>query len=58
MRARASAAIHVAFTAALSDILLVGGIVAFVGAVLALILVRRSDFVTYAVPEPAAAAAS
>ncbi len=57
-RARASAAIHVAFTAALSDILLVGGIVAFVGAALALTLVRRSDFVTYAVPEPAGAAAS
>ena len=30
--ARASTAIHVAFTAALNDILLVGGIVAFVGA--------------------------
>ena len=51
-------AIHVAYTAALSDILLVGGIVALIGAVLALILVRRSDFVTYAPQEPAAVPAS
>jgi predicted MFS family arabinose efflux permease len=58
LRARTSAAIHVAFTAALNDILLVGGIVAFVGAALALILVRRRDFVTYPSPEPAAAVAS
>jgi EmrB/QacA subfamily drug resistance transporter len=57
-RAKASAAIHVAFTAALSDILLVGGIIAFVGAVLALVLVRRRDFVTYPAQEPAAATAS
>jgi EmrB/QacA subfamily drug resistance transporter len=57
-RARASTAIHVAFTAALNDILLVGGIVAFVGAALALALVRHRDFETYARPEPAAAAAS
>jgi EmrB/QacA subfamily drug resistance transporter len=57
-RSRAAAAIHVAFTAALNDILLVGGIVAFVGAVLALILVRRRDFVTYSAQEPAAAVAS
>ena len=47
-----------AFTAALNDILLVGGIVAFVGAVLALILVRRQDFVTYGAQEPAAVPAS
>jgi EmrB/QacA subfamily drug resistance transporter len=57
-RTRATTAIHVAFTAALNDILLVGGIVAFVGAVLALLLVRRRDFVTYAAQEPAAAVAS
>lgn len=57
-RAQASRAIHVAFTAALNDILLVGGIVAFVGAVLALLLVRRRDFVTYSAQEPAAAVAS
>ncbi|HZU61599.1 MAG TPA: MFS transporter [Solirubrobacteraceae bacterium] len=53
-RARASAAIHVAFTAALNDLLLVGGVVAFVGAGLALLLVRRRDFVTYAPQETAA----
>ena len=56
--ARASTAIHVAFTAALNDILLVGGIVALVGAALALILVRRRDFETYSPQEPAAAVAS
>jgi MFS family permease len=50
-RARASLAIHVAFTAALNDLLLVGGVVAFVGAGLALLLVRRRDFVTYGEPE-------
>jgi EmrB/QacA subfamily drug resistance transporter len=58
LRARASTAIHVAYTAALNDILLIGGIVAFVGAVLALILVRRGDFVVYGAPEPAAVPAT
>jgi EmrB/QacA subfamily drug resistance transporter len=58
VRGRASQAIHVAFTSAMSDILLVGGIVALVGAVLALALVRRRDFVTYAPQEPAAVPAS
>jgi hypothetical protein len=58
VRGRAAMAIHVAYTAALSDILLVGGIVALIGAVLALILVRRSDFVTYTPQEPAAVPAS
>ena len=57
-RFRASSAIHVAYTAALSDILLVGAIVAFLGAALALILVRRRDFVTYSAQEQAAVAAS
>jgi EmrB/QacA subfamily drug resistance transporter len=57
IRDRALTDIHVAFTAALNDILLVGGIVAFVGATLALILVRRRDFETsYSAQEPAAAA--
>jgi EmrB/QacA subfamily drug resistance transporter len=50
-------AIHSAFVSALNDILLVGGIVALAGAILALLLVRGSDFVTYGAPEPAAAAA-
>jgi hypothetical protein len=57
-RARASTAIHVAFTSALNDILLVGGIVAFAGAALALVLVRSRDFVGYAAQEPAPVAAS
>jgi predicted MFS family arabinose efflux permease len=55
---RASTAIHVAFTAALNDILLVGAVVAFLGAALALILVRGRDFVTYGAQEPAAVPAS
>ena len=57
-RSRASDAIHVAFTSAMNDILLVAGVMAVVGAVLALILVRSRDFATYGVGEPAAAAAS
>jgi EmrB/QacA subfamily drug resistance transporter len=54
-RARAASAIHVAFTSAMNDILLVAGIVALLGAVLAFGLVRSSDFVGHVVPEPAAA---
>jgi EmrB/QacA subfamily drug resistance transporter len=57
-RAQASSAIHVAFTGAMNDILLVGAIVALAGGVLALLLVRGRDFVTYAAPEPAPATAS
>ncbi len=60
-RAQAAAAIHGAFAGAMNDILLVGAIVALVGAVLSLALVRARDFVTYGTPEgepePAAAAA-
>jgi predicted MFS family arabinose efflux permease len=56
-RARASVAIHVAFTNAMNDILLVAGIVALTGAALAFVLVRTRDFVTYGAPEPAPAAA-
>jgi EmrB/QacA subfamily drug resistance transporter len=56
-RAQASAAIHTAFASAMNDILLVAAIVAFSGAVLGLLLVRGSDFVTYGAPQPAAAAA-
>jgi len=55
--AHASAAIHVAFTSAMNDLFLVGGVIALAGAVLAFSLVRRRDFATYAVGEPAAAAA-
>jgi hypothetical protein len=56
-QARATVAIHSAFTSAMNDILLVGGIVAFAGAFLALVLVRGSDFVTYGAVQPAASAA-
>jgi EmrB/QacA subfamily drug resistance transporter len=60
-RARATAAIHGAYASTMNEILLVGAIIALVGAVLALALVRRRDFVTPGVPEgdpePAAAAA-
>jgi EmrB/QacA subfamily drug resistance transporter len=59
-RAAAALAIHSAFASAMNDVLLVGGIIALVGAVLATVLVRRSDFVGYGAPsqapEPAAAA--
>jgi EmrB/QacA subfamily drug resistance transporter len=43
-RARASAAIHVAFTSAMNEIFVVGAAVALVGAALALLLVRGKDF--------------
>jgi EmrB/QacA subfamily drug resistance transporter len=57
-RAVATAAIHSAFAGSMNDILLVGGIVALVGAVLGLALVRRTDFVTRGAPDPAAAEAA
>ena len=56
-RARAALAIHTAFASALNDILLVGVIVAFAGAVLGLVLVRGSDFATYGAAQPAPSAA-
>jgi EmrB/QacA subfamily drug resistance transporter len=56
-RAQAAAAIHSAFATAMNEILLVAGITALIGAVLSLLLVRRSDFVTYGAPEPAPATA-
>jgi hypothetical protein len=49
-------AVHGAFASAMNEILLVAAIVALTGAVLALVLVRGSDFVSYGAPEPAAAA--
>ncbi|HLJ01950.1 MAG TPA: MFS transporter [Solirubrobacteraceae bacterium] len=58
-RARASVAVHAAFAGALNDILLVGAVVAVVGAVLALVLVRGQDFAVYGregAPEAAVAA--
>jgi fucose permease len=56
LQARAALSIRIAFTDAMNDILLVGGLVALTGAVLGVALVRSSDFVTYAAPQPAAAA--
>jgi hypothetical protein len=41
----------------MNDILLVAGIIATVGGVLGLILVRARDFAAYGAPEAAAAAA-
>jgi EmrB/QacA subfamily drug resistance transporter len=52
-RAQATTAIHIAFTSALNDILLVGAIIAFAGAVLGLLLIRGRDFVTQGAPEGA-----
>jgi EmrB/QacA subfamily drug resistance transporter len=54
-RMQAALAIRSAFAASMNDILLVGAIVALVGAVFAFLLVRGSDFVTYATPEAAPA---
>ncbi len=62
-RAQAVAGVHVAFTSAMNEILLVAGLIALVGGVLAVLLVRGRDFATYGRPEaaeqaePAAAAA-
>jgi EmrB/QacA subfamily drug resistance transporter len=57
-RAQAIGAVHASFARAMNDILLVAGLLAFVGAALALVLVRRRDFVTYgAAPEAATAPA-
>jgi MFS family permease len=54
-RHAATLAIHSAFASSLNEILVVGGIVAFAGAALALVLVRRRDFAVYGAPEAAAA---
>jgi len=58
LRPRAESAIHTAFAGALSDILLVGALIAFAGAVLALALVRSRDFASYGAPLGADAAAA
>ena len=58
LRPRATEAVHGAFAGALDDILLVGALIAIVGAVLALALVRGSDFAAYGAPERADAAAA
>jgi EmrB/QacA subfamily drug resistance transporter len=56
-RAQAGGAIHLAFVSAMNEILVVAAIVALVGAVLAVLLVRGQDFATYRAPEPAPATA-
>jgi predicted MFS family arabinose efflux permease len=57
VRPQLSHAIAVSFTSAMNDILLVGGVIAIVGAVLAVALVRARDFATYGAAQPMAAAA-
>jgi hypothetical protein len=57
-RSHTAVIVHGAFAGALDEILLVAGIIAFVGAVLALLLIRGSDFVGYSAPKPAHAAAA
>ncbi len=56
-RDRAMVAIHSAFAGAMNDILMVAGVIAIIGCVLSLVLVRGRDFVAYGRPEPATAAA-
>jgi len=56
-RARANLAIHIAFTSAMNEVLLVGALIALVGAAFALVLVRGRDFARYRAPEPAPATA-
>jgi EmrB/QacA subfamily drug resistance transporter len=58
LRAEAGRAIHASFAAALNDILLVGALIAFAGALLALWLVRGRDFASYGAAQPDAAAAA
>jgi EmrB/QacA subfamily drug resistance transporter len=57
-RPQAAAGIHAAFSGAMNDILLVAGIVALVGAALALALVRARDFAQYGAPEAVTAVAT
>ena len=57
LRAAATDAVHVAFVGAMNDLTLVSGVVALIGALLGVTLVRGSDFVSYHSPGPAAAGA-
>jgi EmrB/QacA subfamily drug resistance transporter len=52
-RAQATAAIRLAFTSAMNEIFIVGAVIALVGAVGALVLVRGRDFATHTAAEPA-----
>jgi predicted MFS family arabinose efflux permease len=56
-RGRADLAIHAAFASTMNEILLVAGVIALAGAVVALVLVRGRDFASYGSTEPAAVAA-
>jgi hypothetical protein len=56
-RAQVAHAATVAFTSALNEILLVGAVIAFIGAVLGFSLTRSEDFVPQGPAEPAPAAA-
>jgi EmrB/QacA subfamily drug resistance transporter len=58
LRPRATQAVHAAFANALNDILLVGALIAIAGAVLALALVRGSDFAAEGMAVHADAAAA
>jgi hypothetical protein len=51
----ATLAIHSAFASSLNEILVVGAVVAFAGAALALVLIRGRDFAVYGAPEAATA---
>jgi EmrB/QacA subfamily drug resistance transporter len=57
LRPGAALAVHGAFAGSLDEILLVGAIVALVGAALTSVLVRGRDFVSYPAPEPLQASA-
>ncbi len=56
-RAQAALSVHGAFAGALNDILIVGSVVAFAGAALALVLIRGRDFEVYGAPAAEAVAA-
>jgi predicted MFS family arabinose efflux permease len=58
LRPRATEAVRGAFTGSLNDILLVGAVIALVGAVLSLALVRGRDFAAYGAPSHADAPAA
>jgi hypothetical protein len=58
LRPRATEAVHAAFAGSLNDILLVGAVIAIVGAVLSLALVRGRDFAAYGAPAHADAPAA
>jgi hypothetical protein len=58
LHGEATRGIHGAFAGALNDILIVAAVVAFVGAGLALALIRGRDFAVYSAHEPVQAAAA